>query len=101
MMGTTNVTVRMDEGLKKQFETIMDDMGISMSGAFNMFAKSVVRNERMPAEITDVRVDPFFSPANMATLNKSIEQDQKGEVITFDNLEEAQKAALEHYRDAH
>lgn len=41
----------MDSDLKKQFEAFCNDMGMNMSTAFNIFAKKVVREYRIPFEI--------------------------------------------------
>ena len=42
-MATTNVNIRMDSELKKQFSTFCEDMGMNMTTAFNIFAKKAVR----------------------------------------------------------
>ena len=41
-----------DAELKRQFEQFCDDVGISMSAAFTLFAKKVVREQRIPFEIS-------------------------------------------------
>ena len=61
----TNVTIRMDEGLKKQSEALFDEMGLTMSAAITLFVKTAVRERRIPFEI---RVDPFYSASNQARL---------------------------------
>lgn len=68
-MATTSVTIRMDENLKKQVETLFDDMGLNMTTAITMFAKAVVRQNKIPFEIT---ADPFYSEVNQAHLRKAI-----------------------------
>lgn len=50
-MASTNINIRMDSDLKKQFETFCNDMGMSMTTAFNIFAKKAVREYRIPFEI--------------------------------------------------
>lgn len=50
-MANTNINIRIDENLKKQFEEFCSDMGMSMSTAFNIFAKKTVRENRIPFEI--------------------------------------------------
>ena len=47
-MATTNVNIRMDMELKKQFESFCSEVGMNMSTAFNMFAKKTVRDRRIP-----------------------------------------------------
>lgn len=50
-MANTNINIRMDSDLKNQFEAFCSDMGMSMTTAFNIFAKKVVREYRIPFEI--------------------------------------------------
>lgn len=50
-MAQTNVSIRMDADLKKQFDAFCSDMGMTMTTAFNIFAKKVVREYRIPFEI--------------------------------------------------
>ena len=50
-MASTSINIRMDAALKKQFETFCADMGMTMSAAFNIFAKKAVREYRIPFEI--------------------------------------------------
>ena len=50
-MASTNINIRMDSDLKKQFEAFCSDMGMSMTTAFNIFAKKSVREYRIPFEI--------------------------------------------------
>ena len=40
-MATSNINIRMDSELKRQFEAFCSDMGMSMTTAFNIFAKSL------------------------------------------------------------
>lgn len=72
-MSQINVNIRMDSDLKKQFEAFCSDVGMSMTTAFCIFAKTVVRQQRIPFEIT-TESDPFYSDANMTRLRKSIAQ---------------------------
>lgn len=47
-MSTTNVTIRMDEDLKKQAEDLFSDLGLNMTTAFIAFIKQSVREQRIP-----------------------------------------------------
>ena len=51
-MAQTNVNIRMDENLKREFDEICDDFGLTMTAAFTIFAKTVVRQQRIPFEIS-------------------------------------------------
>ena len=50
-MASTNINIRMDSDLKRQFENFCADMGMTMTTAFNIFAKKAVREYRIPFEI--------------------------------------------------
>ena len=51
-MANININIRMDAELKKEFESFCDDVGMTMTTAFNLFAKKVVRENRIPFEIS-------------------------------------------------
>lgn len=68
-MATTSITIRMDEKLKKQAEILFEDMGLNMTTAITMFAKAVVRQNKIPFEIS---ADPFYSEENQRHLQKAI-----------------------------
>lgn len=47
-MTNASINVRIDENLKKQFETFCDEIGISMSAAMTLFIKKTVNENRIP-----------------------------------------------------
>ena len=53
-----NVSIRMDDSLKKQTETVLDQLGITMSTAINMMAKAIVREQGIPFSLTVVPSEP-------------------------------------------
>ncbi|MFA6891414.1 MAG: type II toxin-antitoxin system RelB/DinJ family antitoxin [Sphaerochaetaceae bacterium] len=69
-MAQTIVNFRMDSDLKHSMENVCGELGMSMSTAFNIFARKVAREQRIPF---DVSVDPFYGDANMAHLRRGIE----------------------------
>ena len=75
-MAQANINIRMDEDLKKQFEAFCSDIGMRMTTAFCVFAKTAVRERRIPFEISAAN-DPFYSPNNMKRLKKSIAEMEK------------------------
>ncbi len=77
-MAQTLVNFRIDEATKKQMEQICSELGITMSTAFNIFAKKVIREKRIPF---DVSIDPFYSESNMKALSKSIKELEQGKVV--------------------
>ena len=83
-MATTSVTIRMDENLKKQAERLFEEMGLNMTTAFTIFTKAVVREQKIPFEIT---ADPFYSETNQAHLRKSIAELNAGNGKAHDLIE--------------
>ena len=51
-MAQANVNIRMDEATKVAFDRFCEEIGLSVSAAFNIFAKTVVREQRIPFELT-------------------------------------------------
>jgi len=51
-MATTNITIRMDEELKKQAESLFAELGLNMTTAFTVFAKQAVREQKIPFTIS-------------------------------------------------
>lgn len=53
-MPNTNVTIRMDQDLKRQADEVFADLGMSFTTAVNVFARQAVRERRIPFEVTAV-----------------------------------------------
>ena len=51
-MAQATFSIRMDADLKKQLDELCEDFGMTASTAFTIFAKKVVRERRIPFEIT-------------------------------------------------
>ena len=51
-MAQTNVNIRMDEDLKRDFDALCDEMGLTMTTAFTVFAKAVTKKRAIPFEIS-------------------------------------------------
>lgn len=85
-MAQTLVNVRMDEDIKKEMEKTCKELGITMSTAFNIFARKMCREKRIPFEVS---IDPFYSESNIQTLKNSIKELEKGKVVkkSLDELE--------------
>lgn len=65
------ISLRIDDEIKKKAEQACEDMGMSMSTAITIYLKKLGRERRIPFEVS---ADPFYSDANMARLRKSVEQ---------------------------
>lgn len=51
-MAQTTFSVRMEEGLKRQFEGLCQEFGMNMATAIHVFVRAVVRERRIPFEIS-------------------------------------------------
>lgn len=51
-MSTTAISIRLDSDIKKQFDDLCKEFGISTNAAFNLFARAVVREQAIPFTIS-------------------------------------------------
>ena len=42
------INIRVDDGLKKESEKILDELGLGMTAAMTIFLKAIVRNNGIP-----------------------------------------------------
>ena len=86
-MAQTLVNFRIDETTKMQMEQVCSELGLTMSTALNIFVKKVIREKRIPF---DVSIDPFYSESNMKAIKESIKQLEEGRVVakTIEELKE-------------
>ncbi len=84
----TTVTLRFDDEMKKELDSMVDDMGMNLTTFFMIYAKRALRDRQIPFDIT-APVDPFLSDANTARLQQSEEQLRNGKVVvkTMEELE--------------
>ena len=74
-MAQTMINFRMDAEEKNLFEDVCEQLGLTITAAFKMFAKKVVRERRIPF---DLSLDPFYSESNMEHLKKIIDDVDSG-----------------------
>ena len=51
-MSTTAISIRLDSDIKKQFDELCKEFGISTNAAFNLFARTVVREQAISFPIS-------------------------------------------------
>ena len=85
-MKTVNVTFRVDDELKKQADTLFDELGMSLSTAFNVFLRQAVREQQIPFHISK-------NVPNAVTL-AAMESAEKDEDLygPFDNVSDLMEA---------
>ena len=70
------ISLRVDDELKRGAEKTLNDIGLSMSTAINIFLKTVVTENRIPFELS---ADPFYSKENMKELERRVHAVRSGE----------------------
>jgi len=87
-MKSAAITFRMDEELKQQTERILDDIGLTMSSAFTVFAKAIVRTRSIPFKLCS---DPFYNAENRAEIDRRIDRVEAGtanlKTVSMDELD--------------
>ena len=73
MTKTDTVTLRVNPDLKREAEALFEDMGLTLSSAYTIFLKAVVRTRSIPFAIR-VSEDPFWSQENQKYLAESIQE---------------------------
>ena len=89
---STNITIRMDKETKRNFENFCDNVGINMTTAFNMFARAVLRERRLPFEV-GIESDPFFSEGNLAYLRRVKADAEAGRNMSIHEIVEINEGA--------
>jgi DNA-damage-inducible protein J len=69
------ISLRVDDDVKRSAEKTLNEIGLSMSTAINIFLKTVAREQRIPFELS---VDPFYSRENMAELERRVAELNSG-----------------------
>ena len=64
-MAQTTMTFRVDDSLKKDFDKLCDEFGLSNTAALTIFMKTMVRERRIPFEI---RAEPLDEVASKGRL---------------------------------
>jgi len=79
-MAQTNLTIRIDEDIKRDAEIVFGRIGLTMSAAINVFFRQAVRMQAIPFELK--AYDDYFNEYNMKRILHSIEQAKSGQTVT-------------------
>ena len=85
-MSMTTITARVEASDKNRFDAFCANVGINTSSAINMFVKAVLRENRIPFDITSA-ADPFFSESNMTHVRKSVQELRAGKGTAHELIE--------------
>lgn len=56
-MATVATTIHLDSELKKRFDALCDEFGLTVNTAINLFVKSVVRTRSIPFRVSAEPID--------------------------------------------
>lgn len=85
-MAQATLTARVDAADKVNFDAFCSNVGINTSTAINMFVKAVLRENRIPFEITQNQ-DPFYSDVNMTHVRRSVQELRSGKGTAHELIE--------------
>ena len=85
-MAQTTFSIRMDSEVKEQFDEFCSQVGMNTTVAFNMFVRAVLREKRLPFDVT-TESDPFYSERNLAHLRRGVAALNSGKGIEHDIIE--------------
>ncbi|MGM9762472.1 MAG: type II toxin-antitoxin system RelB/DinJ family antitoxin [Candidatus Cryptobacteroides sp.] len=96
-MAQTSMTLRVDNSLKRNFDTLCEEFGFTTTAAITVFMKTVVRERRIPFEIKAAGKDEINVKGWEAILQMGREAESAG--IQDMSLEEI-NAIIKEVRDA-
>ena len=85
-MALSTITARVDERDKANFDAFCSSVGLNTSTAINLFVKAVLRQNRIPFEISQ-NSDPFYSFQNQAYVMKSLNELREGKGTVHELIE--------------
>jgi DNA-damage-inducible protein J len=80
-MAQTNLTIRIDEELKRDAEILFNRIGLNMSSAINVFFRQAVGAQSIPFVLKVY--DDYYTGKNLERLQHSMEQSERGQTISF------------------
>ncbi len=87
-MPKTTMNLRVDKALKKDAEKVIDELGLSMSAAINLYLKMIVRTKGIPFDLRITKEEP----KKKNTPSKVVDEDDDFEDLDFDSSDSIRKA---------
>ena len=85
-MPLSTLTARVDSQDKIDFDSFCSNVGLNTSTAINLFVKAVLRENRIPFDITQTP-DPFYSKSNLDYVKKSVAELKAGKGTRHELIE--------------
>ena len=88
---TSSLTVRLDKQVKQDAEKLFNELGMTLSGAINIFLHQALEVEGLPFEVKKKR--PNREP--LAAMKEALELANDPNAKTFKSIDELRKDLLE------
>lgn len=85
-MGQVSMTVRMDSDLKKSFDSLCSQFGMSANTAMTVFAKAVVQRGKIPFEIRGDKTDINEEGINAFRKIRALAENNELPELTLDEI---------------
>lgn len=84
-MALSTISARIETRDKERFDKFCEKVGLSTSSALNLFVKAVLRENRIPFDIS--LPDPFYSESNMKFLEEGAAAIKAGKGVVHELIE--------------
>ena len=79
-MAQTTLTIRIDEDIKSEAESLFSKIGLNMSSAINVFFRQAIREQSIPFELKPY--DDYYTGKRLERILHSKAQAESGQTIT-------------------
>jgi DNA-damage-inducible protein J len=86
MPDSTTFSVRMDADIKEQLDHFCNAVGMNTNTAINMFARVVVRDKKLPFEVS-LKKEPLAGEAWLTEMRRRIKEIESGKTTLHELIE--------------
>lgn len=100
MAQQASISIRVEKDLKQRFYKLCEDFGLSATSAFNIFMKAVVREHKIPFEISSIPEEEKIKSAkdNFDSMRKQLYESGAKE-LTLNEINEIIKEVRDEQRN--
>jgi len=88
---TSNLTIRLDKQVKQDAEKLFNELGMTLSGAINIFLHQALEVEGLPFQVKKKRPNR----ETLAAMKEALELAKDPNAKTYSSMEEVMREALE------
>jgi DNA-damage-inducible protein J len=81
---SVQISVRIDEDTKVNFERLCADLGLSVSAAFNIFAKKMIRENGFPFDVAIAETTDAWAERNKTRILRASDDMRAGKGVRAD-----------------